>query len=501
MGNCSSDNNRRRRKKKKVSEKKFGSEITSKKSLDNFKIRISDFVVQNKNNIASEYKLLSPPIGQGGYGEVRKAIHLKSNTYRAIKILKKKVFDKKETVKILKEINILKGMDHPHTVKIYEFFETDSLYYIVMEFLEGEELFSKLISEDFQYSEYNICKVIYQLLFALKCIHSNGIMHRDIKSENIMHDGKNIVLIDFGNSKNIESDKRNKELTGTSFYIAPEVIKGRYNEKCDIWSTGVLLYLMLTGEPPFEGKSYQIYQNIQDQKFKIPIKDLTNTSKEAKDLLKQMFVYDYEVRKGADKLLEHEWFNLLKEEKINKKKLRKIAANMEKFQFKNKLQEAFFMYLTNSLVTKKECEELIEVFDTMDDNKDGVLSKEELYKGFEKVGKIGNKEEFEEVFNDVDKDGDGKVSFGEYLAASVDKKKVLSEERILSVFKLFDMDKNGKIDLYEFSEVFQHNDEILVENWKDMLTDVDTNGDGNIDFEEFRVLMLKLVNKDIEMRK
>ena len=473
--------------------------LSTKKTLKDFKIKISDFVVQNKNKITKEYKMYNPPIGSGAYGEVRKALHLKSNKMRAIKILNKNAFTSVDKTHILKEIKMLKSLDHPYIVKIYEFFETETFYYIVMEYLQGQELYTKLISDSFDYSEKSVCKIMRQLLSALRFIHKLGVMHRDIKSENIIHNGHHMILIDFGNSKNIEADKRNKELTGTSFYIAPEVIKGKYNEKCDIWSSGILLYIMLTGKQPFDGRRQEIYQNILKGNFKMNFDDIENISDGARLLLKEMLVFDYNKRKSAEELLNHPWFDLLNDEKVNKREMKRVAKNMEKFHFKNKLQEAFFMYLINTLVAKDECEELIEIFENMDTNKDGVLSKTEILNGFEKAGKIITQEEVDDIFNEIDKDGNGLVSFGEYLASSVDKKKVLSEEKIVSVFKLFDADKNGRISLSEFQDVFHQNDEILVENWQEMIKNVDLNGDGEIDFEEFKVLMLKLINKNIKI--
>lgn len=462
---------------------------------------MGDFVIKNKNKITSEYKVFTPPIGKGAYGEVRKALHLKTNAYRAIKMVSKKDLSMIDKKHILKEITVLRQMDHPHIVKVYEFFETDFYYHIVMEFLEGHELYNTLVGDNFTYNERTICKIMQQLLSAVQFMHNNGIMHRDLKSENIIHNGKHVVIIDFGTSKNISASKKHKQFTGTSLYIAPEVIKGSYTEKCDIWSLGIIMYIMLSGEAPFKGKDNEIFANVLSQNYSIPIEEIPHISELAKDMLKQVLTFDYLKRPSAAELLEHEWFKQLSDTSVGTVRLKAAADNIEKFQFKNKLQEAIYMFLVNTLVDRNEYEDLIELFEEMDVNKDGVLTKQELTAGLQKSGKLFSYQEVDEIFYEIDKDGNGLVSFGEYLAASIDKRKVLNEKRIISVFKLFDKDKSGKISIEEFQEVFQRNNEMLLDNWKEMIQEVDLNGDGEIDFEEFKVLLMKLVKKDIKIQK
>lgn len=478
----------------------FKKKISRKNSLHLFKIRMSDFVIKNLSKITDEYKLYNPPLGKGGFGEVRKALHKKTNTMRAIKIIEKTNCDVVGKNMLLREVSILKTMDHPHIVKLYEFFETSRSYYVVMEYLEGQELFNQITEDDFDYSEVNLARLMKQLLSALVYLHAKGIMHRDIKSGNIMVVKNNLILIDFGNSKKVEIDKRNNQLAGTSFYIAPEVIKGAYDERCDIWSAGVLLYVLLTGEPPFKGEGDLLLSNIKTNKVIKPIDEYDNVSTEAKDLIKQMMTPNYKIRPDAKTVLLHPWLNSTKDSTINKKEIRRVANRIENFHFKNKLQEAIYMYFVNILVDKKEAEETIKMFEEMDENGDGVLTKKELADGLAKAGKIYTDEEIDQLFEEVDKDGNGTVSFGEFLAASLDKSKVLSMDRIVSMFKLFDRDKSGKITLDEFQFVFNQNDNLLVDNWQELIKEVDLNGDGEIDFEEFKILMRKLVDKNAKIK-
>ncbi len=144
-------------------------------------------------------------------------------------------------------------LDHSYIVKIFEYFETDNSIFIVMEYLEGKELFEFLVKKSVRITEKLVCKVAKQVLSALNYLHTQGIIHGDIKSENILFNGKNISLIDFGTAKEIDNIKV-KETQGTPSYIAPEVYNSVIINKNDIWSLGVLIYILVAGSPPFKGK-------------------------------------------------------------------------------------------------------------------------------------------------------------------------------------------------------------------------------------------------------
>ena len=487
---------------KQLSSRAFKESIIKKSSTQpdkedsRLKIRMSDFFIKNKNSIGQEYKFLNPPLGKGAYGEVRKALHKTTNTYRAVKIINKNKLDKEDRKHVVKEAELLKTLDHPHIVKVFETFETENLFYIVMEYLEGKHLFDALTQDDFKYSERSIAKIMNQLLSAITFMHKNGIMHRDIKSENIICMGENIVLIDFGNSKKIEVNKKNKECTGTTFYIAPEVLKGRHNEKCDVWSAGVLLWVLLTGKPPFKGANEEaLDENILNLKYAFDIDKFPNISDGALDLLKKMMEPDYKKRASASQIMKHKWLRKQKKS-IKQRSYREVLERIENYQYQSKLQEALYLYFVNTLVDKKEAEDLIQLFTEMDENGDGILSKEEIKNGLEKTGKVLTDSELDKLFDELDLDGNGSISFGEFLAASIDKEEVLSHERISSMFKHMDRSGNGRISIDELHYIFQNHKSIKPSNWDHLTKQLKLNRDNTMNFEEFKKLMLKIVKND-----
>ena len=214
------------------------------------------FVKENFHQMQDVYELIGL-IGEGRYGRVHLAIHKILNVPRAIKIINKRsISDTKAHVKFLNEINVLKIVDHPNIIKLYEFFEDACNFYLVTDYLTGGELLDFIIKNKI-ISEHETAKYIRQVLESISYLHSKNIVHRDIKLENLVFESTEpeslLKLIDFGTSVIRNPLHKMKSRKGTLAYLAPEVFKGKYNEKCDIWSIGVIMYILLSGEMPFGG--------------------------------------------------------------------------------------------------------------------------------------------------------------------------------------------------------------------------------------------------------
>lgn len=407
-------------------------------SIKQIKFRMSDFVSQNTENIYKVYKILSPALGKGAYGEVRKALHLQTQEYKAIKMLTLDEWALSVKKRTINEINILKSLDHPNIVKIHEFFDHGNRIFIIMEYLEGEPLLEYLIKHNPTINEKMIADLMHQLLSAINFMHLNNIVHRDVKSENILYNGKVLTVIDFGASKNMMDNKMLRSVCGTLFYMAPEVINGNYDAKCDIWSAGILLYILLSGQLPYDASNRDdVLLKIKNLDFIIPIEDIKGISFGARELLVQMLQFNPAQRITAERALEHKFFEVL-DKSIDNSTISGVLDNLERLLFKSKLQEAVYMYFLNSIVTQSEQYEIIETFRNLDENNDGLLTLEELTKGLKATGRIVSEEEIRDLFNKIDQDKNGTISFSEYLAGAIDRDKLFSEERIIKVFKIFD---------------------------------------------------------------
>jgi calcium-dependent protein kinase len=234
-----------------------------------------------------------------------------------MKKITKNLLSKAETVNEIKnEIELLKQLDHPNIVKIFEFFVEYDGYYLITEYLQGGELFDA-IKKNGSFFEPIAANIMYQIFSAINYCHSINIIHRDLKPENILIDSINqntgflsIKIIDFGTAKIYEKNKNENKIIGSSYYIAPEVLEKNYNEKCDIWSCGVILYTLLSGKLPFTGrKQGEILRKILLGKYNMKGDPFDSISYEGKDLVKKCLEKNVQTRISARDALLHPWFN------------------------------------------------------------------------------------------------------------------------------------------------------------------------------------------------
>ena len=448
------------------------------------------------NNLLKEYTLYEH-LGAGAFGLVQKVKHKSSGQIRAMKIIKK---SSRYSNKNLKEIENLKLLNHPNILKLYEYYFDRKNIYIITEYCEGGELFDKIKERNTYFSEKDAAKILKAVLQAVAYCHSMGVVHRDLKPENILLEGndfEHIKLIDFGTSTIINKNKKFNERLGTAYYIAPEVLSKNYDEKCDLWSVGVIMYILLTGEPPFNGKNDdEIIKNVKTHVINYDAKILRHVSIDGKDLLKKFLERNTKKRISASNALEHPW---IKKEApnaiLNYNVGKKVFKNLQNFSANEKLQEAAIAFIVNQLVSKDEVEELTKIFKDLDQNNDGVLNRQEIEQGLIKYyGEEKAKEEADNIFNKVDADGNGTISYEEFIRASIDKRSILTDKNLMAAYKLFDKNGDGSIEAKEIKEVLGKD---LIGNkddkvWEEIIKEVDENGDGVVSFEEFKKMMEKL---------
>ena len=213
-------------------------------------------------------------MGNGAYGEVRKCKNARTQVVRAVKILKMDKLDDHELQRFQKEIEILKRLDHPNIIKLYEFYKDEKRYYLVTELCSGGELFDELTVRGC-FEEDHAAIIIQQVIAAIAYCHRINIVHRDLKPESIFIDQKkalSIKISDFGGSASIQGNEKLKDVVGSAYYIAPEVLTSEYDKKCDCWSIGCILYTMLAGFPPFRGKNeIEIVKNVKAGQYSLEI--------------------------------------------------------------------------------------------------------------------------------------------------------------------------------------------------------------------------------------
>ena len=444
-------------------------------------------------------------LGQGSFGTVYLVKNKKLNNYFAMKIIEKSSNDEEKEDEIKNEINILRKLDHPNILKINDFFSTKNEYFLITEFCPEGELFYE-IKNFAPFDEALAGWYMKQILSAVNYCHKSKIIHRDLKPENILIYQRNkkgfnsIKIIDFGTA--ILFNKKDKNLAGSIYYLAPEIISKnrKYTEKCDIWSCGIIMYILLTGKPPFNGDSdEEILKKILQNHLDLEKYPWSVISLKAKDLIKKLLETDTKKRITAEEALNHEWFKCKQVNTQETSGLFKVKNpdlllnNLINYRTDNPLRCAVLAYLIHNNMQLEHVHEAIKLFNKMDLNGDGQISKDELYIGLKDFLELSGdklKNNVDIIFNNLDTDHNGFIEYEEFIRAAVNKKIFYSTNYLRFAFDYFDRDKNGCISFDEIKNIFFINeknkkDSKAQEQLKKCFQDSDINGNGNLTFDEF----------------
>lgn len=209
----------------------------------------------------------------------------------------------------MNEVKLLETMDHPNVVKLYEIFSDNANFFFVTELCKGGELFNEIVRRK-RFSEHDAANIVYQILNAVSYFHSRNICHRDLKPENIViQEGNHIKVIDFGTAQEFNPEDGMSKILGTPFYMAPEVFnRKRYSEKCDMWAIGVIIFILVTGQPPFSGRNdKEIVEQIKEGRYKKKVLHNLGVSKQVINLIEKILVKEPENRLSAQEAIKHPW--------------------------------------------------------------------------------------------------------------------------------------------------------------------------------------------------
>ena len=463
------------------------------------KFNKESFVSIYKGDITHFYEIIKK-IGEGGYGKIYKVKNKESGDIRAMKqIMKSKIPD---IEKFQNEIKILSMVDHPNIVRLFEVIEDDKYFNLLEELCTGGELLSKVKKP---LKEKEIAKIFKQIMSAIAYCHEKGIVHRDMKLENILFatesEDSPIKIIDFGLSvllgkketknENETADlkkygfKRMTTKVGTIYYMSPEVIKGNYDEKCDIWACGVILYTLLSGYPPFNGQTDKdIYNMISKMNFDFEQPVWKNVSKYAKELIKKM-LSPAKSRYTAEEVLNSKWLSVKTKKNDEKTNYYLDYTHIEKYKSYSKFKQVILTFIASRL-SSEDSDKIRNIFCCIDESQKGFITYEDFSNYLINecnIDEISNKQnEIKKAFRSVDIDQNNAIDYTEFLAANIEEAIYLKEEKLKEAFRQFDLDDIGYI----------KKDDIIRVLKLDNLEDKDKIANKIIEENDFDKILIKL---------
>ena len=525
-------------------------------SIIDLKVNTGNFIVQREGSKVYDVYEKLQFLGEGSFGSVYKVKRKNSGQREIIRALKeiskeKMCLNEENSEEIRNEISVLKSLDHPNIMKIYEFYEDKENMYLITEFCGGDA--ANIQDKYGVLPEFLVKYIMYQVFMAVAFFHANKIVHTDIKRENIAffyRDEKkdkkevedflkkffedkeiteelcdasglenlsedalkvakelsnfDVKILDFGSAK-----KRNRNklsgITGTVYYCSPEIVNDKYDFECDEWACGVMMYILLVNEPPFQGESEEeIFSKILKDEPNLDINPLKDISDNCKDLIKKLLEKDAKKRIKAREALKHPFFtsginigNLFKGKyKENNEILKTLyKRKTQEIQDKkgSKFKDMVIAYITLHFSEKEEEKKARKIFMEMAGGDNHFLIRKDTF--VHRMGTIyknESKEKIEELFDNIDENKSGNIEYEELVRALSDRNQLLNDKNLREAFDFFDKDKSGSISWNEIAEIIEPDGSIPKQIMKDFMNEIGQKDENKeITFEEFKSILTK----------
>ncbi|KAK4377798.1 hypothetical protein RND71_004094 [Anisodus tanguticus] len=453
-----------------------------------------DYVLKTKTGLLKEHYDLGEKLGHGQFGTTFLCVEKATGKKYACKsIAKRKLLTPEDVEDVRREIQIMHHLSgHPNVISIKAAYEDAVAVHVVMELCSGGELFDRIVKQG-HYSERQAAELARTIVGVVEACHALGVLHLDLKPENFLFvnekEDSPLKIIDFGLSMFFKPGQIFSDIVGSPYYVAPEVLLKRYGQEADIWSAGVIIYILLTGVPPFWGESEQeIFDEVLRADIDFTSDPWPNISEDAKDLVRRMLVRDPKERLTAHEVLCHPWVKIdgvAPDKPLDSA----VLSRLTQFSAMNKLKKMALMVIAESL-SEEEIAGLKEMFKMIDTDDSGHITLDELKVGLKQFGADLSETEIKDLMKAADVDNSGTIDYGEFIAAMLNVNKAEKEDYLSAAFSYFDKDGSGFItadELQKACEEFGMKDVRLDE----IIQEVDQDNDGRIDYNEFVAMMKK----------
>ncbi|XP_042509798.1 calcium-dependent protein kinase 1-like [Macadamia integrifolia] len=451
-------------------------------------------VLQRKTGNLKDFYSLGRKLGQGQFGTTYLCVEKATGREYACKsISKRKLITEGDVEDVRREIQIMHHLaGHPNVISIKGAYEDAVAVHVIMELCAGGELFDRIVQKG-HYTERKAAELARIIIGVVQACHSLGVMHRDLKPENFLLASKEedspLKAIDFGLSIFFKPGETFYDVVGSPYYVAPEVLRKRYGPEADVWSVGVITYILLSGVPPFWAETEQeIFQQILHGHLDFSSDPWPRISGDAKDLIRKMLVRDPKKRLTVHQVISHPWIHVdgvAPDKPLDSA----VLTQLKHFSAMNKLKKMALRVIADNL-SEDEIAGLKEMFKMIDTDNSGQITFEELKVGLRRVGANLKESEIYDLMKAADVDNSGTIDYGEFIAATLHFNKIEREDHLFAAFSYFDRDGSGYItqdELQQACEEFGIEDTHLEE----MIQEADQDNDGRIDYNEFVAMMQK----------
>ncbi|KAG8385738.1 hypothetical protein BUALT_Bualt03G0076400 [Buddleja alternifolia] len=451
-------------------------------------------------DVKSKYTI-GKELGRGQFGVTYSCTEISTRHHYACKsILKRKLVSRNDKEDMKREVHIMQHLSgQPNIVEFKGAYEDRQSVHLVMELCGGGELFDRIIAQG-HYSERAAADLCRQIVNVVHHCHFMGVMHRDLKPENFLLSSKNekgmLKATDFGLSVFIEEGKVYRDIVGSAYYVAPEVLRRSYGKEIDVWSAGVILYILLSGVPPFWAETEKgIFDAILKEEVDFDSQPWPSISNSAKDLVQKMLTKDPKKRITSIQVLEHPW---IKGQASDKPIDSAVLSRMKQFRAMNKLKKLALKVIAQNL-SEEEIKGFKAMFTNMDTDNSGSITYEELKSGLARLGSKLSEAEVQQLMEAADVDGNGTIDYLEFITATMHRHRLEKDEHLFKAFQFFDKDSSGYITMDELETAMKEygmGDEATI---KEIISEVDTDNDGRINYEEFCAMMRSGTTQQVKL--
>ncbi|KAL0365816.1 UNVERIFIED_CONTAM: Calcium-dependent protein kinase [Sesamum radiatum] len=436
-----------------------------------------------------DHYTLGRKLGEGQFGTTFHCIEKGTGTEYACKsIAKRKLLCREDYEDVWKEVQIMHHLsEHPNVVRIKGTYEDTLFVHLVMELCAGGELFDRIVQRG-HYTEKKAAHLMKTIVGVVEACHSLGVMHRDLKPENFLFDTPDedakLKATDFGLSVFYKPGQYLSDVVGSPYYVAPEVLHKFYGPEADVWSAGVILYILLCGVPPFWAGEQAFELNFLAERMSSFIvfsssESLLHANSKFAETDNGIF---RQILNGKLDLDSEPWPHIsdsakdLVQKMLDRNPKRRLSAHQ---------------VLCHSRKTFRRRDRWIETVVQNDRYTDsGAITFDELKQGLKRVGSELTESEIQALMEAADVDNNGTIDYGEFLAATLHMNKIEREENLAAAFSFFDKDGSGYITIDELQQACKDFG-IAEAHLDDMIKEADTDNDGRIDYGEFAAMMRK----------